>query len=353
MLVSDFDFTLPPGLIADRPVEPRDAARLLCWTPENGISTARHTVHDLPDLLRPGDLMIFNDTRVIPARLHGVRRRGAAELSVEILLVKAMGDGLWSAMARPARRLRPGDELLFPGDVTARVEARGQDMDGVRLRFSLPDDALLAALERVGAMPLPPYIVAQRPADTRDQTDYQTMFASRSGAIAAPTAGLHFTPRLIEALARRGIGQAMVTLHVGPGTFLPVKAERVEDHRMHAEWGQLGEATATAMAATRAAGGRVIAVGTTSLRLLETAARQAGAAQPWQGETDIFMTPGFQFRAADALMTNFHLPRSTLLMLVAAFIGLEAQRAVYAHAVAAGYRFYSYGDASLLFRAAS
>jgi len=346
MLVSDFDFDLPAQLIAERPVAPRDAARLLVWPPV----AQEHQVRDLPGLLQPNDLLVFNDTKVIPARLYGRRARDPL-VPVEALLLKPLGNRLWSAMAKPARRLKPGDRLLFEAGVAAAVAAKGEGVDGLELRFECDDATLLAALETIGAMPLPPYIVAQRAADARDKDDYQTVYAATPGAIAAPTAGLHFTPELLAALDARGIRRAMVTLHVGAGTFLPVKAERVADHRMHAEWGEVSEATAASIAETKARGGRVVAVGTTSLRLLETAARATGRVQPWRGDTDIFITPGFQFGAVDVLMTNFHLPRSTLLMLVAAFIGQDEQRALYAQAVTAGYRFYSYGDSSLLFRA--
>ncbi len=348
MLVDDFDFHLPASLIAERPVSPRDAARLLLW-PSDG---AEHHVRDLPDLLRPGDLLVFNDTKVIPARLFGRRERDPL-VAVEVLLLKSLGQRLWSAMARPARRLKPGDRLLLDGGLVAEVAERLPGVDGLSLRIDRDDAELLPLLEQAGAMPLPPYIVAQRPADARDHADYQTVYAAKAGAVAAPTAGLHFTPELLRRLDERGIGRATVTLHVGAGTFLPVKAERVEEHRMHAEWGEVDEAAAEAIRAAKARGGRIVAVGTTSLRLLETAAREHGELRPWRGDTDIFITPGFRFRAVDALMTNFHLPRSTLVMLVAALVGQEAQRALYAKAIAEGYRFYSYGDSSLLFRIAS
>ncbi|MBX3454096.1 tRNA preQ1(34) S-adenosylmethionine ribosyltransferase-isomerase QueA [Ferrovibrio sp.] len=347
MLVSDFDFELPPELIAERPANPRDAARLLLW-PSDG---QEHLVRHLPDLLRPHDLLVFNDTRVIPARIDG-RRERLPEVAVEALLLKPLGERLWSAMAKPGRRLKPGDAIIFQGDMRAEVAERGEGVDGLRLRLDRPDAEVIAALEAAGAMPLPPYIAARRTADAQDRSDYQTLFADKPGAVAAPTAGLHFTPELRSRLQQRGVSFAGVTLHVGAGTFLPVKAERVAEHRMHAEWGELGEATVAAIQAAKAAGGRVIAIGTTSLRLLESAARD-GVLKPFRGETDIFITPGFEFRVADGLMTNFHLPKSTLLMLVAAFIGLDAQRALYAHAVASRYRFFSYGDSSLLWRSAS
>lgn len=348
MLVSDFDFHLPPDLIAERPVSPRDSARLLHFSTGSGLDGRPWLVRDMPDLLRPGDLLVFNDTKVIPARLFGRRERGPAEVRVEALLLKPLGGRLWQVMARPARRLKPGDRVLFDGGIVAEMVDRRDDL--LTLAFDRDDADLLLALEQAGAMPLPPYIVAQRPADERDRSDYQTVFAEKTGAIAAPTAGLHFTPDLVGRLRAMGVGFANVTLHVGAGTFLPVKAERVEDHRMHAEWGEVTTATVAAVEAARAAGGRVIAIGTTSLRLLESAARASGRLQPFAGETDIFITPGFAFHVADGLLTNFHLPKSTLLMLVAAFIGFENQRAVYRHAVEKGFRFYSYGDTSLLFR---
>lgn len=346
MLVSDFDFELPPALIAERPAVPREAARLLLYA--GGIDPRALTVADLPGLLRPDDLLVFNDTKVIPARLYGRRERDP-EVQVEALLLKPIGERRWTVMARPAKRLKPGDRVLFDGGIVA--ETLGREDDQIILRFDRADGDLLTALEDAGAMPLPPYIVAQRKADAQDKTDYQTVFAERTGAIAAPTAGLHFTPALIETLKVAGIGFARVTLHVGAGTFLPVKVDRVEDHKMHAEWGEVTPETVAAIAAARARGGRIVAIGTTSLRLLESAAR-SGELQPFAGETDIFITPGFDFKVADGLMTNFHLPKSTLLMLVAAFVGLPAQRAIYAHAVEKGFRFYSYGDTSLLFRQA-
>lgn len=353
MRVADFDFELPADLIADRPAVPRDAARLLVWPSVPGASPEGFRVRDLPDLLRPGDLLVFNDTKVIPARLHGRRRRsGGSDVAVEVLLVRALGERVWSAMARPAKRLKPGDSIAFAGGLQAEVVDRSPEMDGVQLRFPISDDQLFAVLDEAGSLPLPPYIVAQRQADGRDRIDYQTVYARRAGAIAAPTAGLHFTPDLLDRLRAGGIAATTVTLHVGPGTFLPVKAEHVADHRMHAEWGEIGPQAAAEIRRAKEAGGRVVAVGTTSLRLLETAAWQGLPLQPWQGETDIFITPGFSFGIVDGLMTNFHLPRSTLVMLVAAFIGHEAQQALYRQAIAARYRFYSYGDSSLLWRAA-
>jgi S-adenosylmethionine:tRNA ribosyltransferase-isomerase len=348
MLVSDFDFDLPARLIAERPAVPREAARLL-HVADDAIDPAAYTVADLPRLLRPDDLLVFNDTKVIPARLYGRRERDP-EVRLEALLLKSLGSRHWSVMAKPAKRLKPGDRALFDGGIMATMVERRDDQ--LVLEFDRPDGELLLALEEAGAMPLPPYIVAQRRADLRDRSDYQTVFAEKTGAIAAPTAGLHFTPALIATLKDAGIGFARVTLHVGAGTFLPVKVDRVEDHRMHAEWGEVTTATVAAIEAARARGGRIIAIGTTSLRLLESAAR-GGTLQPFTGETDIFITPGFNFRVADGLMTNFHLPKSTLLMLVAAFIGQDLQRTIYSKAVEKGFRFYSYGDTSLLFRQAS
>lgn len=348
MLVSDFDFPLPPDLIAERPAVPRDAARLLHYRADTGLDPKAWVVRDLPLLLRPNDILIFNDTRVIPARLFGRRDRGPSEVNVEALLLRPVGGRQWQAMVRPARRLKPGDAITFDGGIRAEMVERNGDQ--LLLRFDREDADLLLALEQVGAMPLPPYITAQRAADERDRADYQTMFAEKPGAIAAPTAGLHFTPELTGRLKEIGVRFARVTLHVGAGTFLPVKAERVEDHRMHAEWGEVTPETVAAVEAAQAAGGRVIAIGTTSLRLLESAARATGALRPFTGETDIFITPGFDFRVADGLMTNFHLPKSTLVMLVAGFVGVEGQRTIYRHAVEKGFRFYSYGDTSLLFR---
>ena len=347
MLVSDFDFELPPALIAERPAVPREAARLLLH--DGHVDPRALMVADLPGLLQANDLLVFNDTKVIPARLYGRRERDP-EVRVEALLLKPIGEQRWTAMAKPAKRLKSGDRVLFDGGIVA--EAIGREDDQIVLRFDRADGELLTALEEAGAMPLPPYIVAQRKADAQDKIDYQTVFAEKTGAIAAPTAGLHFTPALIETLKARGIGFARVTLHVGAGTFLPVKVDHVEDHKMHAEWGEVTEETVAAIRAAKAKGGRVIAIGTTSLRLLESAARDGGL-KPFRGDTDIFITPGFRFAVADGLMTNFHLPKSTLLMLVAAFVGLEGQRAIYAHAVQKGFRFYSYGDTSLLFRQAS
>jgi len=347
MRVDLFDFDLPADLIAQRPAHPRDAARLLDVAPA-GLHD--RSVRDLPSLLRRGDVLVFNDTRVIPARLHGVRRGHGTrpEIAVEALLIRDQGDGRWLCFARPGKRLRPRDRLTF-GELSATVERRNGD-GSVVLAFDRSGPAFLAALEEQGGIPLPPYIRGGH-ADSQDRADYQTMFARQDGSVAAPTAGLHFTPELIAALADAGIGTAAVTLHVGAGTFQPVRVEDTDAHRMHAEWGEVPDATAQAIAQARAAGGRVVSVGTTSLRLLETvAAQHDGTVVAWAGETDIFIVPSFRFRAVDLLLTNFHLPRSTLFMLVCAFAGLERMRTAYAHAVRARYRFYSYGDCCLLRR---
>ena len=345
MKVDAFDFELPRELIAARPIVPRDVSRLL----EVGADGARdRTFRDLPGLLRAGDLMVFNDTRVIPARLAGRRGR----VKVEVTLHMALGGGAWDAFARPARKLAPGDRIDFAEDFSAEVAARG-DGGEVRLDFGCDDATLSAALARHGAMPLPPYIPRQAGPDDRDAADYQTVYARHDGAVAAPTAGLHFTDALLAALADAGIASAHVTLHVGAGTFLPVRVDDTRDHRMHAERGRIGGSAAEAIARAQAAGGRIVAVGTTSLRLMESAADAAGAVRPFEGETRLFITPGYRFRVVDTLLTNFHLPRSTLFMLVCAFAGLDRMQAAYAHAKAAGYRFYSYGDASLLHRAAA
>jgi S-adenosylmethionine:tRNA ribosyltransferase-isomerase len=342
MKLADFDFDLPPDRIAQHPASPRDAARLL-EVAQSGL--ADRAVLDLPGLLRAGDLLISNDTRVIRAQLTGLR--GAARIGVT--LHKVVDDATWEAFARPAKKLASGDRLIFGAGFTGEVMARGEG-GAVTLRFDRAGADLMAALERHGRMPLPPYI-KRAAAEAADDADYQTIFARREGAVAAPTAGLHFTPRLMERLAEAGIRHAQVTLHVGAGTFLPVKTEDIAAHVMHSEWAELPAATAAAIAETRARGGRVIAVGTTSLRTLEGVAALRGGIEPWAGELDIFIRPGFRFRAVDLLITNFHLPKSTLFMLVSAFAGLERMRAAYAHAIASGYRFFSYGDASLIHRA--
>jgi len=339
MKVSDFDFDLPPQLIAERPAVPRDSARLL----EVADGLHDHVVRDLPALLRPGDLLVFNDTRVIPVRLFG--HRGTA--AIEVTLHKGLAAARWRAFARPARKLKPGDVVAFEAGLSATVTDKGEGGE-VELVFDRGGGALMAVLAEVGRMPLPPYIRRPGGADARDRADYQTIFAAKDGAVAAPTAGLHFTPALLAALDARGIGRVAVTLHVGAGTFLPVKAEDTKDHVMHAESGEIDAAAAVVIARTRDAGGRIVAVGTTSLRLLETAADEGGTVRPFAGDTALFITPGYRFKAVDLLLTNFHLPRSTLFMLVCAFAGLDRMRAAYAHAKSAGYRFYSYGDCCLL-----
>jgi S-adenosylmethionine:tRNA ribosyltransferase-isomerase len=339
--LDDFDFTLPRGLIADHPREPREAARLLVIPAAGGFEDRR--IADLPELLLPGDLLVFNDTKVIPARLVG--RRSAA--AVEVTLHRDLGGGRWRAFVKGARRLRIGDNLFFAQDFTARVGEKHPEGD-VTLHFDLEGATFREALARYGVMPLPPYIKRPRGGDARNRTDYQTMFARAEGAVAAPTAGLHFTETLLDALAGRGIGWTTLTLHVGPGTFLPVKTPDPRDHKMHAEWGVLSAETVERIAAVWRDGGRIVAVGTTSLRLLESAAAENGAIRPFAGETRLFILPGYRFRAIDLLLTNFHLPRSTLLMLVAAFAGLDRIKSAYAHATASGYRFFSYGDACLI-----
>ena len=356
MRVSDFDFDLPNDRIALRPVSPRDSARLLVVRPGEGLED--RVVRDLPDLLRPGDALVFNDTRVIPARLSGVRDRDGLTVAVEATLHKREAPDRWSAFMKPGKRLKPGDRVRFGGDGDAACLAGRLDAtvvektdDGlVALAFDLSGPVLDDAIREAGVMPLPPYIAAQRPEDDRDRSDYQTVFAREDGSVAAPTAGLHFTPELLERLAERGVATHAVTLHVGAGTFLPVKVEDTTEHRMHAETGEVSAETARALNAIRAAGGRIVCVGTTSLRLLESATDERGIVHPWRGDTAIFITPGYRFRAADVLMTNFPLPKSTLVMLVSAFSGLDTMRAAYAHAIESGYRFYSYGDGSLLFR---
>ena len=340
MRVDLFDFELPPERIALRPARPRDSARLLLVPGEGAL--ADRTVRDLPDLLRAGDVLVFNDTRVIPAQLEGTR----GEARIGATLHKRMDLRRWQAFVRNAKRLREGEEISFPAGVSATAEARHADGSWT-LHFA-GEEPVEVLLERAGHMPLPPYIAGKRPTDEADKADYQTMFAQREGAVAAPTAALHFTPDLMNALAATGIGHETLTLHVGAGTFLPVKAEDTADHAMHAEWGRIDAATADRLNAVRARGNRVIAVGTTSLRLLESAASEDKVIRPFEGDTSIFITPGYAFRAIDGLMTNFHLPKSTLFMLVSALMGRERMQAAYAHAIAEGYRFYSYGDSSLL-----
>lgn len=341
MKLSDFDFDLPEALIATRPARPRSAARLLL---AEGDDIRDLQVSDLVDILRPGDRLVLNNTKVIPARLFGQRRRGEAVARVEITLLEPQAKG-WRALAKPLRKVLPGEEIRFSEQLSATVIAKRET--DLSLAFNLAGDDFDAALNAAGAMPLPPYIAAKRPADEQDKADYQTVFARHSGAVAAPTASLHFDAALLAALAAKGVTFTEVTLHVGAGTFLPVKVEDVTTHRMHAEWGEVTGRAAAEINATRAAGGRVIPVGTTALRLIETAAA-SGRVEPWRGTTDIFIYPGYRFRVTDALMTNFHLPKSTLLMLVSALMGHERIKAIYEHAVRERYRFFSYGDASLL-----
>ncbi len=340
MRVDLFDFDLPTERIALRPARPRDAAKLLVV--EGDAPFADRIVRDLPAVLRKGDVLVFNDTRVIPAQLEG--RRGDARIGAT--LHKRIDLRRWQAFVRNAKRLREGDRVEFPADVTAIAEERRPDGSFI-LTFE-GEEPVEVLLERAGRMPLPPYIAGKRETDEADRSDYQTMFADKDGAVAAPTAALHFTPDLIAALDAAGVGRETLTLHVGAGTFLPVKADDTEDHAMHAEWGRIDTATAERLNAARAAGGRVISVGTTSLRLLESATGKDGVIRPFEGDTSIFITPGYRFRAIDGLMTNFHLPKSTLFMLVSALMGLEKMQAVYAYAIANDYRFYSYGDGSLL-----
>ena len=339
MRVADFDFDLPAERIALRPARPRDSARLL---EVKGREISDHRVLELPNLLRPGDVLVFNDTKVIPAQLEG--KRGDA--SIGATLHKREGPRAWQAFLRNAKRVRAGDTIDFGEHVAASVVEKAED--GSALLHFHGDEPVELLLERAGRMPLPPYIASRREVDERDREDYQTMFAREEGAVAAPTAALHFTPRLLEALDERGIGRETLTLHVGAGTFLPVKSERIEEHKMHAEWGRIDAETADRLNHVRRAGGRLISVGTTSLRLIESAAADDGTIQPFEGDTAIFITPGYCFKAIDGLITNFHLPRSTLFMLVSALMGLDVMKAAYSHAIATGYRFYSYGDASLL-----
>jgi S-adenosylmethionine:tRNA ribosyltransferase-isomerase len=356
MRLSDFDFDLPDDRIALRPAVPRDSARLLVVRGRGALED--RIVSDLPGLLASGDALVFNDTKVIPARLFGERLRDESAVKVEATLHKRLGPSRWTAFMRPGKRLAPGDRVRFGeaaeacllSGLEATVEDKGEGGE-VTLAFDLAGPALDDAVRTLGAMPLPPYIAARRAEDERDRADYQTVYAREDGSVAAPTAGLHFTPELLARLESRGIERHFVTLHVGAGTFLPVKTEMIEAHRMHAETGVVTEETAAALNAVHARGGRVVCVGTTSLRLLESAAGEDGRVRPFAGDTDIFIRPGYRFRAADALMSNFHLPQSTLLMLVAALAGLDTVKQAYAHAVATGYRFYSYGDASLWFRA--
>ncbi|MCU0815053.1 MAG: tRNA preQ1(34) S-adenosylmethionine ribosyltransferase-isomerase QueA [Cypionkella sp.] len=342
MKLSDFDFDLPERLIATRPANPRTSARLLLA--EGDRISDRH-VFDLVDIFCPGDRLVLNNTKVIPARLTGHRHRGDAVAKVEITLLEPAAAGGWRALAKPLRKLALGEEVVFSPALSAHVAEKSET--DLRLEFNLSGDDFDAALAEAGAMPLPPYIAAKRAPDAQDKTDYQTVFARHAGAVAAPTASLHFDEALLRALVAKGVTLTEVTLHVGAGTFLPVKVEDVTTHRMHAEWGRVTQSAADEINATKAAGGRVIPVGTTALRLIESAAR-SGRVEPWEGPTDIFIYPGFDFRVTDALMTNFHLPKSTLMMLVSALMGKDRIDRIYAHAIAQGYRFFSYGDSSLL-----
>jgi len=350
MKLSDFDFDLPERLIATRPVRPRPAARLLYATL---TAIENRLVSDLPALLGPGDRLVLNDTKVIPARLDGRRIRmsdqGRTEAKVEVTLLSPLPEGAWMALAKPGKRLREGEVIEFSADHAPRLSAEVLAKIGgeVKLQFHQTGAAFDAGLEAAGKMPLPPYIAALRPVDARDNDDYQTVFAAKTGAVAAPTASLHFDDGLLADLAAKGVAFTKVTLHVGAGTFLPVKTDDISAHRMHAEWGHVSDQAVAEIAATKHAGGRVIPVGTTALRLIETAAR-SGAIAPFRGETDIFIRPGFEFQVTDGLMTNFHLPKSTLMMLVSALMGSDRIRQIYDHAIAENYRFFSYGDASLL-----
>lgn len=356
MRVDAFDFELPEDRIALRPAEPRDAARLLVVRPGGVPELEDRGVRDLPALLQAGDALVVNDTRVIPAALEGTRTRdGGAAVAIEATLVKRLGPARWRAFAKPGKRLKAGDRIRFGGEGgacllgTLDATVEGKEEDGaVVLAFDLAGEFLDDAVAAVGHMPIPPYIAARRHEDDRDRQDYQTLFARVAGSVAAPTASLHFTPDLLARVAAAGVERHTVTLHVGPGTFMPVKAEDTSGHRMHAEWGEVTRETADALNAVKARGGRIVTVGSTSTRLIESAAGEDGLIRPFVGETDIFITPGYRFKVIDGMLTNFHLPRSTLVMLVAALIGHETQKRAYAHAIAQGYRFYSYGDACLL-----
>lgn len=356
MRVDQFDFDLPETRIALHPAEPRDAARLLVVRP--GEKPVDGAINDLLNLLSPGDVLVVNDTRVIPAELKGIRHRGEHRAAVSFNLHKRIDPATWAAFARPTKRMKPGDRIVIGqgtdqacAQTTLEATIAGVEEGGqVILRFDLTGAYLDEAIKSHGAMPLPPYIGAKRAIEARDETDYQTVYAAFDGAVAAPTAGLHFTEELLRRIEEKGIAIEYVTLHVGAGTFLPMKADDTDDHKMHAEWGEVSDATVARLKQAKLAGGRVVAVGTTSLRLLESACRETGELQAFCGDTDIFITPGYQFRAVDILMTNFHLPRSTLFMLVSAFSGLETMQQAYEYAIDQEYRFYSYGDASLLFR---
>ena len=348
MKLSDFDFDLPEGLIATRPARPRTSARMLV---AQGGAIVDQRVSDLPDVLRAGDRLVLNDTKVIPARLFGLRHRmsaqGAVSAKIEVTLLEPQPDGGWMALVKPLKKLKVGEDVVFSDGLSATLTEK---VDGTAiLRFNLTGDDFDAALAQAGAMPLPPYIAAKRPADAQDKQDYQTVFARHKGAVAAPTASLHFDDDLLAQIAAKGVDFTHVTLHVGAGTFLPVKVDDVSQHKMHSEWGDVSQQAAIEVNATHRSGGRVIPVGTTALRLIESAASADGQLQPWRGTTDIFIRPGYRFLVADALMTNFHLPKSTLMMLVSAMMGTQAVRDIYKHAITQGYRFFSYGDASILF----
>ena len=353
MQISEFDFDLPEALIALRPASPRDSARLLVRHPNQVLEDAR--VSELPQLLRAGDVLVFNDTKTIPAALKAVRAQRSdvgGPVEVDINLHQRLNASTWNAFCRPAKRLAVGDVLAFSPDVTATVTGKGQGGE-ISLAFSCSGEALDEAIARIGAMPLPPYIARKRAVDDQDNQDYQTLYAKQAGSVATPTAGLHFTPALLDALSKAGVEHHWVTLHVGAGTFLPVKVENIQDHVMHSETYEVSEATVEALMRAKVDGRRIIAVGTTSLRTLESITDEDGRIAAGCGETAIFITPGYRFRTVDGLMTNFHLPRSTLLMLVGAFIGMEGLRSLYAHAIDQAYRFYSYGDASLMWKAST
>jgi S-adenosylmethionine:tRNA ribosyltransferase-isomerase len=357
VLLQDFDFELPKSSIALRPASPRDTARLLRVDPSASNPLSEAVIRDLPSMLRPGDVAVFNDTRVLNAELHGrrpPREVGATEVGIGLTLIERHADGTWKAYARPARRLRVGDSVVCGRNCSRSVLiVVAKSEDGEIAVAAEGDDTVEAIMERHGAMPLPPYIARARAADDRDLIDYQTVYAKTKGAVAAPTAGLHFTPELLDRLAARGVRSAFITLHVGAGTFLPVKTEKIDDHPLHSERYEISEKTARLVNSARADGGRIVAVGTTSLRVLETAAQPDGALRPSQGSTEIFIRPGHRFLCPDLLLTNFHLPKSTLFMLVCAFSGTKLMKSAYAHAIAEGFRFYSYGDACLLSRAES
>ena len=356
MRTSLFDFELPPDRIALRPVSPRDAARMLVVRPGASRELADHALRELPEFLRPGDALVLNDTKVIPARLEGLRTREDAAAKIEATLIERRGGDSWLALVKPAKRLKPGDRIRFGqegrvcllGNLDATVEEKGEGGE-VLLRFDFHGPVLEEAIETLGHVPLPPYIASRRADDEQDRTDYQTVFAAHPGSVAAPTAGLHFTPELLQRIEAKGVLMARVTLHVGASTFLPVKSADTAGHKMHPEQGEVSKATADALNEVRGRGGRIVAVGSTALRLLESAAGEGGKLSPFSGPTSLFITPGYKFRAVNLLLTNFHLPRSTLFMLVASFSGLERMQRAYAHAIKTGYRFYSYGDACLLF----